>query len=183
MKAVIAAAAGGPEVLRVVERPVPTPGPGEVLIRVAAAGVNRPDIMQRSGALPAPPETSDIFGLEVAGHVETVGEGVDSPTVGSPVMALVKSGGYAEAVAAKAGQCLRVPDGLDLVDAAVLPAVTITSALDARASCTASVPMPLAPPSISTRSPLERPPRSNRLCQMVKSPSGRTAASTSRGGS
>jgi len=121
MKAVIANAAGGPEVLRVVERPVAVPGPGEVLIRVAAAGVNRPDIMQRSGALPAPADASDILGLEVAGHVEAVGEGVDALPVGTPVMALVKSGGYAEAVVAKAGQCLPVPEGISLTEAAVLP--------------------------------------------------------------
>lgn len=121
MQAVIATAAGGPDVLAVVERPVPEPGPGEVLIRVAAAGVNRPDIMQRSGALPAPPDTSDILGLEVAGHVEAVGEGVDGLAAGTAVMALVKSGGYAEAVVAKAAQCLPVPEGLDLVEAALLP--------------------------------------------------------------
>ncbi|RAI03769.1 NAD(P)H-quinone oxidoreductase [Acuticoccus sediminis] len=121
MKAVIATAAGGPEVLGVVERPVPAPGPGEVLIRVAAAGVNRPDVMQRSGALPAPPDASDILGLEVAGHVGAVGEGVDAFVPGDAVMALVKSGGYAEAVVAKAGQCLPVPEGLGLDEAALLP--------------------------------------------------------------
>ncbi|UOM32988.1 NAD(P)H-quinone oxidoreductase [Acuticoccus sp. I52.16.1] len=121
MQAVVAAAAGGPEVLGLVERPVPAPGAGEVLIRVAAAGVNRPDIMQRTGALPAPPGASDILGLEVAGHVAAVGPGVASPAVGEAVMALVKSGGYAEAVVAKADQCLPVPDGLSLREAAVLP--------------------------------------------------------------
>ncbi|WMS43818.1 NAD(P)H-quinone oxidoreductase [Acuticoccus sp. MNP-M23] len=121
MKAVIAASAGGPEVLSVVERPLPAPGPGEVLIRVAAAGVNRPDVMQRAGALPAPADASDILGLEVAGHVEAVGEGAGGLTVGSTVMALVKCGGYAEAVVAKADQCLPVPDGISLTEAAVLP--------------------------------------------------------------
>ena len=121
MNAVVATAAGGPEVLTLVERPVPEPGPGEVLIRVAAAGVNRPDVMQRSGALPAPPDVSDILGLEVAGRVEAVGDGVDGLAPGDTVMALVKAGGYAEAVLAKAEQCLTVPDGLDLVEAALLP--------------------------------------------------------------
>jgi len=121
MKAVIATTPGGPEVLQVVERPVPAPGAGEVLIRIAAAGVNRPDIMQRSGALPAPPDASDILGLEVAGHIEAVGADVERFAAGDAVMALVKSGGYAEWVVAKAEQCLPVPEGLGLVEAALLP--------------------------------------------------------------
>ncbi|WP_083660465.1 NAD(P)H-quinone oxidoreductase [Acuticoccus yangtzensis] len=121
MKAVVATAPGGPDVLAVVDRPVPAPGPGEVLIRVATAGVNRPDIMQRSGALPAPADVSDILGLEVAGHVEAVGEGVDTLAEGEAVMALVKAGGYAEWVVTKAAQCLPIPDGLSLHEAALLP--------------------------------------------------------------
>ncbi|WP_375687538.1 NAD(P)H-quinone oxidoreductase [Pseudooceanicola sp. LIPI14-2-Ac024] len=121
MMAVIASEPGGPDVLTMVERPVPAPAAGEVLIRVAAAGVNRPDLMQRSGALPAPADVSDIFGLEVAGHVAAVGPGVSGWQIGDTVMALVKAGGYAGHVTARADQCLPVPDGLSLVEAAVLP--------------------------------------------------------------
>ncbi|WP_135506172.1 NAD(P)H-quinone oxidoreductase [Roseovarius aestuariivivens] len=121
MKAVIAETNGGPEVLQLVERPVPEPEPGEVRICVSAAGVNRPDIMQRSGALPAPPDASDILGLEVAGEIDAVGDGVNGWATGDHVMALVKSGGYAEQVIAKAEQCLPIPEGLSLQEAAVLP--------------------------------------------------------------
>lgn len=121
MQAVIARGPGGPEVLETVTRPVPAPSPGELLIRTAAAGVNRPDVMQRSGALPAPVDASDILGLEVAGHVEAVGDGVDAALLGAAVMALVKAGGYAEYVVAQAAQCLAVPEGLPLDEAAALP--------------------------------------------------------------
>lgn len=121
MKAVIAERPGGPEVLILVDRPRPRPGPGEVLIRVAAAGLNRPDIMQRTGTLPPPPGVSDILGLEVAGDVVDLGEGVDSALEGARVMALVKAGGYAEHAVAQAGHCLPVPPGLGLEEAAVLP--------------------------------------------------------------
>lgn len=121
MHAVIANGTGGPEVLELVTRPVPQPGPGEVLIRTAAAGVNRPDIMQRSGALPAPPDVSDILGLEVAGTVVGRGEGADAGLDGAAVMALVKAGGHAGHVVARADHCLPVPEGLTLPEAAVLP--------------------------------------------------------------
>ncbi|MGR3793480.1 NAD(P)H-quinone oxidoreductase [Vannielia sp. SX4] len=121
MKAITASQPGGPEVLEVTERPQPQPGPGEVLIEVAAAGVNRPDIMQRSGALPAPPGVTDILGLEVSGTVLAVGEGVQSPAVGDNVMALLNGGGYAECALASADLCLPVPEGLSLTEAAVLP--------------------------------------------------------------
>ncbi len=121
MKAVIAAGQGGPETLTLVERPIPAPAPGEVLIRTAAAGVNRPDIMQRSGALPAPPGVSDILGLEVAGVIEAVGAGVDPALSGTETMALVKAGGYAEYVVAQAGHCLPIPAGLSIREAAALP--------------------------------------------------------------
>ena len=121
MQAVIARAPGGPEVLTTVSRPVPRPGPGEVLIAVAAAGVNRPDVMQRSGALPAPADVSDILGLEVAGEVLATGAEVTGWQPGDRVMALVKAGGYAEQVVARADQCLPVPEGLSLQEAAVLP--------------------------------------------------------------
>lgn len=119
--AVIASAPGGPEVLTLVQRPPVRPGPHEVCIRIAAAGVNRPDILQRSGALPAPPDVSDILGLEVSGIVETVGAGVDPALTGTAVMALVKAGGYATQVIARADHCLPVPAGLTLAEAAVLP--------------------------------------------------------------
>ncbi|WP_244490836.1 NAD(P)H-quinone oxidoreductase [Aureimonas frigidaquae] len=121
MKAVIARAPGGPEALTVVERPVPVPGPGDVLIRVAAAGVNRPDLMQRSGALPAPAGAGDVLGLEVSGTIVATGEGVDPALQGQAVMALLKAGGYAEHALAKASHCLPVPDGLTPAEAAVLP--------------------------------------------------------------
>ncbi|MBY6048557.1 NAD(P)H-quinone oxidoreductase [Vannielia litorea] len=121
MKAITASQPGGPEVLEVTDRPQPQPGPGEVLIEVAAAGVNRPDIMQRSGALPAPPGVTDILGLEVSGTVLAVGEGVQSPAVGETVMALLNGGGYAECALASADLCLPVPEGLSPTEAAVLP--------------------------------------------------------------
>lgn len=121
MQAIVARAPGGPEVLEPVNRPIPVPAAGEVLIRVAAAGVNRPDIMQRSGALPAPPGVSDILGLEVAGRIVATGGGGDPALVGRDVMALVKAGGYAGHVCARADHCLPVPDGLSLIEAAALP--------------------------------------------------------------
>ncbi|MFN3527001.1 MAG: alcohol dehydrogenase catalytic domain-containing protein, partial [Paracoccus sp. (in: a-proteobacteria)] len=108
MQAIIADRPGGPEVLTLVERPIPSPGPGEVLIRTAAAGVNRPDVMQRSGALPAPADVSDILGLEVSGEIAAVGAGVDATLTGARVMALVKAGGYASHVLARADHCLPV---------------------------------------------------------------------------
>lgn len=121
MQAIIATRPGGPEVLSLVERPITGPGPGEVLIRTAAAGVNRPDIMQRSGALPAPAGLSDILGLEVSGEVVTVGAGVDPALAGTRVMALVKAGGYATHALARADHCLPVPEGVDMLQAAALP--------------------------------------------------------------
>lgn len=121
MTAVIAEAHGGPEVLTRVQRDVPRPAIGEVLIAVAAAGINRPDIMQRSGALPAPAGASDIFGLEVAGRVVACGDTADAALIGTEVMALVKAGGYATHVCARADHCLPVPAGLSLVEAAALP--------------------------------------------------------------
>lgn len=121
MHAIIARTPGGPEVLTRVTRPIPAPQAGEVQIAVAAAGVNRPDIMQRSGALPAPAHLSDILGLEVAGRITAVADGVDPAQIGTPVMALVAAGGYAGHVVARADHCLPIPDGLDMVQAAVLP--------------------------------------------------------------
>ncbi len=117
---------GGPEVLQPVERPVPKPGPGEMLIRVEAAGVNRPDVMQRLGFYPPPPGAPRIMGLEVAGIVAAVGEGVDPGRIGDKVCALVAGGGYAEYCAAPEGQCLPVPGPLSMVEAAALPETVFT---------------------------------------------------------
>jgi len=110
----------------VAERPSPAAGEGEVLIRVDAAGVNRPDIMQRQGKYPPPPGASDIPGLEVSGVVSAVGAGVDRWRVGDRVCALVAGGGYAEYCAAPAVQCLPVPEGLDMAAAAAVPETFFT---------------------------------------------------------
>jgi putative PIG3 family NAD(P)H quinone oxidoreductase len=126
MRAIDPAEPGGPEVLEVVERPVPQPAPGELLIRVAAAGVNRPEVLQRKGAYPPPPGAPSILGLEVAGTVAAVGEGADAALVGSQVCALVAGGGYADYCAAPAGQCLPVPAALTLTEAGALPETLFT---------------------------------------------------------
>src|SRR4051812_27068290 len=125
MKAIEISAPGGPEVLRLAERPVPRPGPGEVLIRVAAAGVNRPDVLQRMGLYPPPPGASDIPGLEVAGLVVAAGEGAEQ-AIGGAVCALVAGGGYAEYCVAPAGTCLPVPEVLRLTEAAAIPETMFT---------------------------------------------------------
>jgi putative PIG3 family NAD(P)H quinone oxidoreductase len=117
---------GGPEVLTPVERPVPSIGPGDVLIKVAAAGVNRPDVMQRQGRYPPPPGASDIPGLEVSGTIEAVGPDARGWRVGDEVCALVSGGGYAEYCAAPALQCLPVPRGMEMVHAAGVPETTFT---------------------------------------------------------
>jgi len=117
---------GGPDVLVTVERPTPSPGDGEVLIKVAAAGVNRPDIFQRRGRYPPPPGVTDIPGLEIAGTIERVGPNVDRWRVGDAVCALVAGGGYAEYCTAPAPQCLPVPRGLDMIAAAAIPETFFT---------------------------------------------------------
>jgi putative PIG3 family NAD(P)H quinone oxidoreductase len=117
---------GPPDVLKPAERPDPVPGPGEVLIRVAAAGVNRPDVMQRQGLYPPPPGASDIPGLEVAGTIESLGDGVGQWRVGDAVCALVSGGGYATRCVAPAVQCLPVPGPLDLIAAAAIPETFFT---------------------------------------------------------
>ena len=117
---------GGPEVLRAVERPDPVPGPGDVLIKVVAAGINRPDVLQRRGAYPPPPGASDIPGLEVAGTIERVGDRVNGWRVGDRVCALVSGGGYASMCVAPAPQCLPVPPSLDLIAAAAIPETFFT---------------------------------------------------------
>ena len=122
MQAVVADGAGG---LALVQRPVAVPGPGEVLVRVAAAGVNRPDILQRRGMYPPPPGAPDVLGLELAGEVVSVGPGAES-LIGQKVCALVAGGGYAEYCAAPAGTCLPVPKGLSLAEAAAMPETLFT---------------------------------------------------------
>lgn len=117
---------GGPDVLVPVERPVPSPGPGEVLVRVRAAGVNRPDVLQRLGMYPMPPGAPTIMGLEVAGEIVALGEGAVRFEVGQPVCALLAGGGYAQYTAVPEGQCLPVPLGLSLVEAASLPETYFT---------------------------------------------------------
>ena len=117
---------GGPEALVPTTRPVPEPGAGEVLIKVSAAGVNRPDVLQRQGGYPPPPGASDIPGLEIAGAVAALGSGVKGLKAGDRVTALVTGGGYAEYCAAPAAQCLPVPKGLDLKEAAAIPETFFT---------------------------------------------------------
>ena len=120
MTAVAIGAPGGPEMLQSVTRPVPQPGAEEVLIRVAAAGVNRPDVLQRMGLYPPPPGASDLPGLEVAGTVVAVGPGGDPEMLGQEVCALVAGGGYAEYCTAPVGSCLPVPKGFSMAEAAAL---------------------------------------------------------------
>ncbi|MCK9540535.1 MAG: NAD(P)H-quinone oxidoreductase [Novosphingobium sp.] len=117
---------GGPDVLRAETVPVPVPGPGEVLVRVAFAGVNRPDVVQRQGHYPPPPGASPIPGLEIAGKVAALGAGVEPALLGQEVCALVSGGGYARYCLAKADHCLPVPQGLSLPEAAALPETLFT---------------------------------------------------------
>lgn len=125
MRTVVAPQPDGAEDLALVERPVPRPGPGEVLIEVAAAGVNRPDILQRRGLYPPPPGAPDILGLEVAGRVVEAGAGAEI-LVGRRVCALVAGGGYAEYCVAPAGTCLTVPEVMTLIEAAAMPETLFT---------------------------------------------------------
>ena len=126
MRAIDPATPGGPEVLIAVDRPVPQPGPDEVLIRVAAAGVNRPDVLQRKGAYPPPPGAPTILGLEIAGKIVALGEGVQPELLGQSMCALVAGGGYAEYCVAPVAQCLPVPSSLTMVEAAALPETLFT---------------------------------------------------------
>ncbi|QIL02911.1 NAD(P)H-quinone oxidoreductase [Sphingomonas sinipercae] len=125
MRAIVAPQPDGRHELAIVERPVPRAGPGEVLIKVAAAGVNRPDVLQRRGLYPPPPGAPDILGLEVAGEVVEAGEGARD-LVGTTVCALVAGGGYAEYCAAPSGTCLPLPAGLPAVEAAAIPETLFT---------------------------------------------------------
>jgi len=126
MAAIEIAQWGGPEVLQACRRPTPKPGPGEVLIEISAAGVNRPDVMQRKGLYPPPPGASDIPGLEIAGKVVALGEGVHQPAIGESVCALVTGGGYAEYCLAAAALCLPIPKGLGPIEAAAIPETFFT---------------------------------------------------------
>jgi putative PIG3 family NAD(P)H quinone oxidoreductase len=119
-------APGGPEVFRPEVLPVPQPGAGEVLIRVAYAGVNRPDVIQRQGFYPPPPGASPIPGLEIAGEIVAIGDGVGPEMLGQPVCALVSGGGYAEYCLADVRHCLPVPEGVSLAEAAALPETLFT---------------------------------------------------------
>lgn len=126
MLAIDPEAPGGPEILVSVRRPVPVPGKGEVLIKVAAAGVNRPDVVQRMGLYPPPPGAPSILGLEVAGTIVAVGADTAREMIGQPVCALVSGGGYAEYVVAPLGQCLPVPAALSMIEAAAMPETLFT---------------------------------------------------------
>ncbi|MGZ4447085.1 MAG: NAD(P)H-quinone oxidoreductase [Nocardioides sp.] len=126
MRAVTTTEPGGPEVLTVSELPDPVPGPGEVVLDVAAAGLNRADLLQRMGFYPPPPGASDVIGMECSGTVSAVGEDVEGWSVGNEACALLAGGGYAEKVAVPAGQLMPVPAGVDLVTAAALPEVACT---------------------------------------------------------
>ncbi|MBM9402239.1 NAD(P)H-quinone oxidoreductase [Gluconacetobacter azotocaptans] len=129
MHAVTIGEPGGPEVMALTDLPLPEPGPGEVLVRVLAAGLNRPDLMQRQGLYPPPPGASPILGLEIAGEIVATGPGMPgktAPAIGTRVCALANGGGYAEYCAVPAGQCLPWPDGYDAIRAAALPETFFT---------------------------------------------------------
>src|SRR6266699_6871083 len=126
MTAIAVREPGGPDVLVAQTRPTPAPGPGEVLVKVAAAGVNRPDVMQRQGLYPPPPGATDIPGLEIAGEVVALGAGVTRWKLGDRVMALVVGGGYAEYCPAYESHCLPVPASLPITEAAAVPETFFT---------------------------------------------------------
>ncbi|MFU1478865.1 NAD(P)H-quinone oxidoreductase [Roseovarius sp. C7] len=126
MNAVEITQSGGPEVLQLTQRPMPEAGPGEVVIRVVWAGVNRPDALQRAGLYAPPPSASDLPGLEASGEIVALGEGVGDWALGDKVCALLPGGGYAEYVATPAAHCLPVPEGMDLREAACLPETFFT---------------------------------------------------------
>jgi NADPH:quinone reductase len=126
MRAVVTEGSGGPDVLKVVQRPVPRPGDGEILVRVKAAGVNRPDVLQRQGGYPPPPGATDILGLEVAGEVVAVGPSARHFSVGQPAMALVPGGGYAEYAVVHESNALPIPPGLSYEEAGAIPETYFT---------------------------------------------------------
>ncbi|MBY6006185.1 NAD(P)H-quinone oxidoreductase [Salipiger bermudensis] len=125
-RAVIADGAGGPEVLRVTEIPRPVPGPGQLLIEVHAAGINRPDVMQRQGNYPPPPGATDVFGLELAGVVAGLGAGVEGFAIGDRVMGLVHSGAYADWALLDAPIAIPVPEGMSMAEAGAVPETFFT---------------------------------------------------------
>ncbi len=127
MKAIAISRPGGPEVLEIVERGKPVPGPGEILVKVEAIGLNRPDVQQRRGLYPPPPGVTNLPGLDIAGTIEAVGEGVDSARIGAKVCALANGGGYAEYCAVPAVQAMPIPKGLSVVEGASLPEVFFTA--------------------------------------------------------
>ncbi|PYI37885.1 NAD(P)H-quinone oxidoreductase [Arthrobacter psychrolactophilus] len=127
MKAIVTTGAGGPEVLAMAEVLAPVPGPGEVLIDVIAAGINRADVQQRRGFYPPPPGASSVLGLEVSGRIAAFGPNVTRPfSLGEKVVALLTGGGYASQVVVPAGQVLALPEGIDVISAAALPEVAAT---------------------------------------------------------
>jgi NADPH2:quinone reductase len=126
MRAVVAEGSGGPEVLKVIQRPVPTPKEGEVLVRVKVAGVNRPDVIQRQGGYPPPPGAPDILGLEIAGEIAATGPKATRFAVGTPVMALVPGGGYADYAVVHESNALPVPAGLSFEEAGAIPETYFT---------------------------------------------------------
>jgi putative PIG3 family NAD(P)H quinone oxidoreductase len=136
MRAIIISEPGGPEVLRISERPTPDPGPGQILVRVSAAGLNRADLLQRMGLYPAPPGTPhDIPGLEYAGEVSAVGRGVSTWGVGDRVMGIVPGAAMAEYVTVHAREALPVPRGMSLADAAAIPEAFLTAYDAAHLQC------------------------------------------------
>lgn len=126
MRAVEITEPGGPEVLKIGNRPIPQPAPGQVVLKVAYAGVNRPDALQRAGKYAPPPTASDLPGLEASGEVVALGEGVSDWKIGDQVCALLPGGGYAEYVATPAAHCLRIPEGMGMKEAACLPETFFT---------------------------------------------------------
>jgi NADPH:quinone reductase len=126
MRAIEITKPGGPEVLQPVERPIPQPAHGQVVIKVAYAGVNRPDALQRAGMYAPPPTASDLPGLEASGEISAIGEGVTGLSIGDKVCALLPGGGYAEYVATPAAHCLPVPKGMGMKEAACLPETFFT---------------------------------------------------------
>jgi NADPH:quinone reductase len=126
MKVVHIAAPGGPEQLQISTRPTPKPGDGEVLVRVEAAGVNRPDVMQRQGRYPPPPGASDLPGMEIAGEIVSLGSNVSGLTVGDKICSLLPGGGYAAYAVAAAPLCMPIPQGMSMVEAAAIPETFMT---------------------------------------------------------
>ena len=184
MKVVEIAAPGGPEQLKPATRPLPQPGEGEVLVRVEAAGVNRPDVMQRQGRYPPPPGASDLPGMEIAGEIVALGPKVSDLAPGDRITSLLPGGGYAEYAIAAAPLCMPVPTGLSMVEAAALPEtfLTVWTNLFERSGCKSgdvvlihAAPAASAPPRSSSRTcgaPV-LPPRDRRRRRAPAAPGAR----------